>query len=114
MRWGERLRPRSLRARLTLIVAAGALVLTVALVAGFNIVLRAGLRRDAAKAPVDGFVSVRHNPMDAVEETLRSGDFQEIMVATRPSGAAGRLHVDLPHRLAHLGMPVTTVRPATA
>ena len=70
--------------------------------------------RDAAKAPVDGFVSVRHNPMDAVEETLRSGDFQEIMVATRPSGAAGRLHVDLPHRLAHLGMPVTTVRPATA
>ena len=47
--------------------------------------------------------------MDAVEETLRDGDFHEIIVSTPPRHMSTRLHADLSHRLAHLGLPLTTV-----
>ena len=67
------------------------------------------LLEDAAGGPVEGSVSYRHDPMDAVEETLRDGDFHEIIVSTLPHSVSRWLHVDLPHRLSHLGLPVTTV-----
>src|SRR5207248_1775962 len=67
--------------------------------------------REAANAEVGGFVSIRHDPMDAIEETLRGGNLQEVILATHPHGATGWLHADLPHRVAHLGLPVTTVMP---
>ena len=47
--------------------------------------------------------------MDAIEETLAAGDFDEIIVSTLPHHISRWLHVDLPHRLTHLGLPVTTV-----
>ena len=57
-----------------------------------------------------GTVSTRHDPMDAIEETLHAGSsFDEIILFTTPHRIEGRLHVDLPHRVAHLGLPVTTV-----
>lgn len=65
--------------------------------------------QEAAGAPVEGFVSTRHDPMDAVEETLQDEPFDEIIVATVPHGLERWLHVDLPHRLSHLGLTVTTV-----
>jgi hypothetical protein len=65
--------------------------------------------QQAAGVPVDGFVSIRHDPMDAVEETLHDEPFDEIIVATAPHGLERWLHVDLPHRLSHLGLLVTTV-----
>ena len=64
---------------------------------------------EAAGVPVDGVVSTRHDPMDAVEETLHEERFDEIIVATAPHGLERWLHIDLPHRLSHLGLPVTTV-----
>jgi uncharacterized membrane-anchored protein len=64
---------------------------------------------EAAGTPVDGSVSIRHDPMDAIEETLRNDEFDEIIFAITPHGVSGWLHVDLPHRAAHLGLPVTTV-----
>jgi uncharacterized membrane-anchored protein len=67
------------------------------------------LVEDAAGGPVSGSVSTRHDPMDAIEETLREGHFDEIILATLPHDVAGWLHVDLPHRVAHLGVPVTTI-----
>jgi hypothetical protein len=48
--------------------------------------------------------------MDAVEETLRDGEFHEILVATMPRHVSHWLHADLPHRLSHTGLPVATVR----
>jgi hypothetical protein len=63
----------------------------------------------AAHRPVGGEVSVRRDPMDAVEESLMADDYDEIILVTRPPGLAGRLHVDLAHRVAHLGLPLTTV-----
>ena len=63
----------------------------------------------AARRPVDGSVSRRHDPMDAIEETIYAGDYDEIILAVTPRGVSRRLHLDLPHRVAHLGLPVTTV-----
>jgi uncharacterized membrane-anchored protein len=63
----------------------------------------------AAGTPVEGSVSLRHDPMDAIEETLREGDFHEVIVSTLPHGISHWLHTDLPGRVAHLGLPVTTV-----
>lgn len=77
MRWTDRLGTASLRGHLTLVVASGTILLCIVLVAGFNLVLRAGLRNDAddllrarasaALASVDvrgGRVRVREVPGD--------------------------------------------------
>jgi uncharacterized membrane-anchored protein len=64
---------------------------------------------DAAGGRTSGSVSLRHDPMDAIEETLRDGEFHEIILSTLPRSISRWLHVDLPHRVAHLGLPVTTV-----
>ena len=63
--------------------------------------------REAAGVPIDGFVSTRHDPMDAIEELLHDEPADELIVATTPHHVEGWLHVDLPHRAAHLGLPVT-------
>ena len=68
----------------------------------------AAVRRRGGQA-ADGSVSIRHDPMDAIEETLPDGDFDEIILSTLPRSVSRWLHVDLPRRLAHLGLPVTTV-----
>jgi uncharacterized membrane-anchored protein len=70
--------------------------------------------QNAAGAPVRGEVSIRHDPMDAIEETLHAGDYDEIVLAMVPHGPLAWLHLDLPHRLAHLGLPLTTVSAARA
>ena len=64
---------------------------------------------DAAGQTVHGSVSSRHDPMDAIEETVRAGDFHEIILSTPPHHISSLLHADLPHRVAHLGLPLTTV-----
>lgn len=66
---------------------------------------------EAAGGSVIGSVSIRHDPMDAIEETLHDEPVDEIILSLvhGPHGVARWLHVDLPHRVAHLGLPVTTV-----
>ena len=63
----------------------------------------------AARHPTYGSVSKRHDPMDAIEETIYAGDFDEVILSTLPRGVSRWLHLDLPRRVAHLGLPVTTV-----
>ena len=63
----------------------------------------------AAGGEANASVSIRHDPMDAIEETLQQGKFDEIILSTLPRSVSRWLHVDLPHRLSHLGLPVTTV-----
>jgi uncharacterized membrane-anchored protein len=65
--------------------------------------------QEAAGVPVDGFVSTRHDPMDAIEEVLHDEQIDELIIATTPHHIEGWLHVDLPHRAAHLGLPVTAL-----
>lgn len=69
----------------------------------------------AAGGPVTGSVSIRADVMDAVESAQDGHPFDEIVLITLPHEIERRLHVDLPHRLAHLGVPITTVvQPHTA
>jgi len=63
----------------------------------------------AAGGPVMGSVSVRNDPMDAIEETIFSEPIDEIMLSVAPHGLSTWLHQDLPHRLQHFGLPVTAV-----
>jgi hypothetical protein len=67
------------------------------------------IEKAAAGCPVDGSVSPRHDPMDAIEEALHGADFDEIILSTLPRAVSRWLHIDLPHRVAHLGLPLTTV-----
>jgi hypothetical protein len=63
----------------------------------------------AAHRPVTGSVSRREDPMDAIEEALHDGDFDEIILSTLPPHASRWLHMDLPSRVEHLGLPLTLV-----
>ena len=47
--------------------------------------------------------------MDAIEEVLHDEQIDELIIATTPHHIEGWLHVDLPHRAAHLGLPVTAL-----
>jgi hypothetical protein len=64
---------------------------------------------EAAGTHTEGSVSTRHDPMDAVEETLHDGEFHEIILSTMPRNVSRWLHIDLPGRIEHLGIPVQTV-----
>ncbi len=63
----------------------------------------------AAGGPVIGSVSVRSDPMDAIEEILFSEPVDEIMLSVTPHGFSTRMHQDLAHRLEHFGLPVVVV-----
>jgi nucleotide-binding universal stress UspA family protein len=63
----------------------------------------------AAGGSVIGTVSVRNDPMDAIEETIFNEPIDEIMLSIAPHGLSTRLHQDLAHRLQHFGLPVTVV-----
>lgn len=63
----------------------------------------------AAGSRVIGSVSVRHDPVDAVEETILSEPVDEIMLALPPRASRSWLHHDLPHRLRRFGLPVTAL-----
>jgi nucleotide-binding universal stress UspA family protein len=64
---------------------------------------------EAAGAQITGSVSSRRDPMDAIEEILREQDFDEIILSTLPRSISRWLHLDLPRRVASLGLPLTTI-----
>ena len=65
--------------------------------------------QDQTFADVVGSVSIRHDPMDAVEETLQREPVDEVLVSVEHHRLAHLLHQDLEDRLAHTGVPVTSV-----
>lgn len=50
-----------------------------------------------------------HDPLAAVEDAVNSESFDEIIVSTLPARVSRWLHIDLPRKVAGLGLPVTTV-----
>jgi len=66
------------------------------------------LLRDAAGAPVEGVIGVS-NPMDAVADAVNTRGFDEVIISTLPQRVSKWLHLDLPHKVAGMGLPVTTV-----
>jgi hypothetical protein len=63
---------------------------------------------EAAGGPVEGRVG-DPEPLSAAADAVNQGSFDEIIVSTLPSRVSRWLHVDLPHKLTGLGLPVTTV-----
>ena len=65
---------------------------------------------EAAGGRVEGTVSIRHDPMDAIEEAIVARHFDEIILfGDRRMGSSRWLHIDLPTAVAHLGLPMTTI-----
>jgi uncharacterized membrane-anchored protein len=62
---------------------------------------------------VDGRVASSPNAYDDIIDELDGAGYDEIILETPPSHVSHWLHVDLPERIKHLGVPVMTV-PATS
>ena len=61
-------------------------------------------------AEADGEVGDK-NPILAIQDALRHGAFDEIILSTLPAGASRWLKMDLPHRVERsFGLPVTHVQ----
>jgi hypothetical protein len=65
---------------------------------------------EAAGAKVEGVVGDA-NPLSAVMDAVNAGSYDEIVISTLPTTVSRWLRLDLPHKVAGLGLPVTTVTP---
>jgi hypothetical protein len=63
---------------------------------------------DAAGGPVDAMVGVPE-PLAAIQDAINLHGFDEIIISTLPTRVSKWLRLDLPHKAAGLGLPVTTV-----
>jgi hypothetical protein len=66
------------------------------------------LLEEAAGGPVDSMIGVPF-PLDAVQDAVNLHGFDEIIISTLPTRVSKWLHLDLPSKVAALGLPVTTV-----
>ncbi len=66
------------------------------------------LLEEAAGSKVEGLVGVA-SPLDAIQDAVNIHGFDEIIISTLPTRVSRWLHLDLPHKLNGLGLPVTTV-----
>jgi hypothetical protein len=66
------------------------------------------LLEEAAGAPVEGMCGVA-NPLDAVADAINIHGFDEVIISTLPTRVSRWLHLDLPRKIAGMGVPVTTV-----
>jgi uncharacterized membrane-anchored protein len=64
---------------------------------------------DPAGGGVNGRVANSPNAYDDIVEELDGSDYDEIILETPPSHVSHWLHVDLPERIKHLGIPLITV-----
>ncbi len=65
---------------------------------------------EAAGAPVEGIVG-DPDPMAAVQDALNLRGFDEVIVSTLSPRLSRWLRLDLPSKVAGMGLPVTTVTP---
>jgi hypothetical protein len=68
---------------------------------------------DAAGAPVEGIVG-DPDPLAAVHDALNLRGFDEVIVSTLSPRVSRWLKLDLPSKVAGMGLPVTTVTPKEA
>ena len=66
------------------------------------------LLEKAAGAPVEGMVG-DPEPLAAIQDAVNLHGFDEIIISTLPKRFSRWLRLDLPHKAAGLGLPVTTV-----
>jgi hypothetical protein len=68
------------------------------------------LMRRAVGGRVEGLVG-GPDPFESVQDAVRQGDFDEIMISTLPRRASKWLRRDLIRRVEGLGLPVTAIVP---
>ena len=66
------------------------------------------LLEEAAGAPVEGMLG-DPDPLAAVQDAINLHGFDEVIVSTLSRRVSRWLHLDLPRKIAGLGLPVTTV-----
>ena len=66
------------------------------------------LLEKAAGAPVEGIVG-DPEPLAAIQDAVNLHGFDELIISTLPKRFSRWLRLDLPHKAAGLGLPVTTV-----
>ena len=66
------------------------------------------LLEDAAGGRVEGVVG-DPEPLAAIQDAVNIHGFDEIILSTLPKRVSRWLRLDLPHKVAGLGLPVTTV-----
>jgi nucleotide-binding universal stress UspA family protein len=66
------------------------------------------LLEDAAGAPVESMIGDA-SPLDAIHDAINIHGFDEIIISTLPTRVSKWLKLDLPSKLAGLGLPVTTI-----
>jgi hypothetical protein len=66
------------------------------------------LLEEAAGAEVEGMLGVAE-PLAAIQDAVNLHGFDEIIISTLPTRVSRWLRLDLPHKAAGLGLPVTTV-----
>jgi hypothetical protein len=66
------------------------------------------LLEEAAGGPVEGMVGDAE-PLAAIQDAINLHGFDEIIISTLPTRVSRWLRLDLPHKAAGLGLPVTTV-----
>ncbi len=66
------------------------------------------LLEEAAGAPVEGMIGVSE-PLAAIQDAINLHGFDEIILSTLPKRVSRWMRLDLPHKVAGLGLPVTTV-----
>ncbi len=70
------------------------------------------LMEPAAGGNVEGLVG-GPDPFESVQDAVRQGNFDEIIISTLPRRMSKWLRRDLPHRVETLGVPVTVLSPET-
>ena len=66
------------------------------------------LLEDAAGAKVGGMIG-DPSPMNAIQDAINLQGFDEVILSTLPARVSRWLKLDLPSKVAGLGLPVTTV-----
>ena len=66
------------------------------------------LLEEASGGPVDAMIGVPE-PLAAIQDAVNLHGFDELIISTLPSRVSKWLKLDLPHKAAGLGLPVTTV-----
>jgi hypothetical protein len=66
------------------------------------------LLEDAAGSEVDGMIGDAE-PLAAIQDAVNLHGFYEIIISTLPTRVSRWLRLDLPHKAAGLGLPVTLV-----
>jgi hypothetical protein len=69
------------------------------------------LLSEAAGRRVDGLIG-DPDPLSAIQDAINLHGFDEIILSTLPTRVSRWLRLDLPHKVAGLGLPVTTVTAA--